>query len=462
MFKIYKNIFDDEFSTFVKSNARVYHPGRVGNRINLNQKNRQDSYLKDPTVLESIDTKIYDKIYNDVRETFGGKEIKYREPYKVGFYNGENKGFYNLHTDDSRETKYRCISMVTALSDPEDYEGGVLYFPNLKKEFKLEKNSAIVFESSILHGVTPVTSGQRHVLITFFFDDNGKNVRELLNPSLKKNTKWDMTYRPLISGLNLNIEYKKADVIEIGDTDYSDINKHAWSDEDDFWFEDNDSDTLFVSFAGMGWKESIPTFNFYNFMKSYKVDKLFLRDTGPPKSKAWACRYYLLGMRHNTNSLEETLEFLRQKMSVKKYKKIVGFGCSAGGFAAILFGSHLNFDTIIAFNPQTHIGQYKDDVMKDEYNAPRTCRFLRNQRKDSKLYQDSLDLKTLSPFKSRIRIHFSNKSNRGCDKLHAKYLDDDSNVEIIEHDSNSHLLALELKGTGDLKQIIDDALNLSD
>lgn len=456
-YKIFENIFDDDFSQFIKDNARVYHPGRVGKRINLKQKNRSDSYLKDPNVLNLIDDRLYNVIYEDVKTVFG-HDIKYREPYKVGYYDGENGGFYNLHTDDARETKYRCISMVAALSDPEEYGGGILYFSNLNKEFKLKKNSAIVFDSSILHGVKPVTSGKRHVLISFFFNDNGKTVRETLNPSLINNKHWDDQYKPLLS--NIQLDYTNVEVAEIGDKDYSDFNKHDWTDQDDFFFQDNDSDTLFVSFAGMGWKESIPTFNFYNFMKKYNnVDKLFLRDTGPPNATAWACRYYLLGMRHNTNSLEKSIEFIRNKfLSKKNYKRVVGFGCSAGGFAAILYGSHLKFDKIIAFNPQTNIGQYKDDVMKDEYNAPRTCRYLRNQRKDSEFYQNSLDLKTLQPFSSKIFIHYSDSSNRGCDKLHAEYLDDDENVNIIEHVSNSHLLALDLKNNGELEKIIEDAL----
>jgi len=247
---------------------------------------------------------------------------------------------------------------------------------------------------------------------------------------------------------------------EIGDKDYSDFNEHKWTDQDDYWFEDNNSDTLFVSFAGMGWKNSLPTFNFYNFMKKYKsVDKLFLRDTGPPNAKTWACRYYLLGMRHNTHSLEKSIEFIRDTfVTNKKYKKIVGFGCSAGGYAAILYGSKLKFHKIIAFNPQTNIDKYKDEVMKDRYNAPHTTQYLRNQRKDSKFYQDSLDLKKLQPYISKIEIHYSDKSNHGRDKIHAQYINDDENVDIIEHMSNSHLLALDLKNAGELHKIIEGAL----
>ena len=109
----------------------------------------------------------------------------------------------------------------------------------------------------------------------------------------------------------------------------------------------------------------------------------------------------------------------------------------------------------MVFNAQSVINHIKDDVIKDIYNAPRTCRFLAAQRKDSEFYQKCLDLKNFQPFKPKITFHYSDKSNKGIDKLHAEYLKFDKNVELIEHDSKDHLLALELKKCGKLKKIID-------
>jgi predicted 2-oxoglutarate/Fe(II)-dependent dioxygenase YbiX len=458
MFQVYENVFDDESVEHLLNLTRnmKYCQGRVGNCVNLKQKNRKDLYIKTPNVLRYIDDIVYDTLYEDVRKTFG-KRIDFRESWKIGFYDSLVKGFYNLHTDDSRETKYRNISMVCALSDPNDYEGGILRFPKLNKEFKLAKGSVIVFDSSLLHGVTEVTKGERKVLISFFFDEVGAELKKLIMKIPDSNITFIDNYRPLLT--NFKIEYKTSGFLTcLGDIDYSDIKNKSWTDVDDFIFEKNDSETLFISFAGMGWKQSIPTFNFYNFMKSYKnVDKLFLRDTGPPNSSVWMCRYYLLGFRHNTNSLEESIEFIRNLIGTK-YKKIVAFGCSAGGFAAMLYGNLLKFDEIIVFNGQSVINHVKDEIIKDVYNAPRTCRFLSMQRKESDLYQKCLDLKSFQPFHPKISFHYSDKSNKGCDKLHAEYLKFDKNIRLIEHDSRDHLLALELKRSGDLKSIIDKCL----
>ena len=157
-------------------------------------------------------------------------------------------------------------------------------------------------------------------------------------------------YKPILEKKIFDYNLPQDSVYVSGDIDYSDFKKKPWSDTDDFFYDvndTNDNETLIVSFAGMGYKDSLPTFNFYNFLKQFpNVDKLFLRDTGPPDSTVWTCRYYLMGFRHNTHNIETSIEFIRKLVNKKKYKKIIGIGCSAGGYAATLYGTILNFDKI--------------------------------------------------------------------------------------------------------------------
>ena len=47
------------------------------------------------------------------------------------------------------------------------------------------------------------------------------------------------------------------------------------------------------------------------------------------------------------------------------------------------------------------------------------------------------------------------------DKKHALYLEG-NNCKIIEHDSSNHMLALELRDNGKLKEIIDEAIGGED
>lgn len=273
----------------------------------------------------------------------------------------KNNRFYNLHTDTAGDTKYRKTSCVTMLSNSSDYEGGELHFPDLDKKFKLDKGDVIIFNSSLLHGVYPVTKGERNVLISFFFDDNGMKIKESFTKNINHNN-----YKPYLS--NLKLEYsisnnyisgREINSYNKGDIDYSDLHhKDKWSDNDDYYFENNNSDTLIVTFAGMGWKNSVPTFIFHNYLKSYNnVDKLFLRDL--------KMRYYLTGLKNNTSNFSETVEFIKNMTVDKDYKKIIAIGCLAGGYAAILYGNLLKFSKIIAFSPQTVLNE-KKEIICDE------------------------------------------------------------------------------------------------
>jgi predicted 2-oxoglutarate/Fe(II)-dependent dioxygenase YbiX len=492
-YKIYKNVLDAEFIDYVLNNVdkSTYHQGTAGNKVNNEQKRRLDLHIKSNTILEKIDNEIYDKLYQDVTENF--TDIKYREKWKIGFYSESDQGFYNLHTDNARNTKYRKTSIVCMLSEPDEYEGGELYFQKLDKQFKLNKGDVIIFDAALMHGVHPVTKGKRYVLISFFFDDGGLNLKH----AMELNESTSKKYIPLLK--NLKLEYPVptdaapptlASLTEVpaplvpaplapaplapaplapaplapaplapaplvprnkGDVDYSDLHQHTWDDTDNYHYEENDSDTLLVLFSGMGWKTSLPTFIFYNFLKSYtNTDKLFLRDV--------KTRYYLTGIKNRTADYAETIEFYKTLITKKKYKRVIGLGCSAGGYAAILYGLQLQFDKIIAFNPQTVLNDKKESQIQDVYNAPKTCKWLRNLNQQNEPYQKALDLGNFMPFTPPIHIHYSVGGNRGIDKNHAEHLSEDASCTLFEHPGSDHMIALTLRNNGKLKEIIDEAL----
>ena len=451
------NLLDSEnIDKILNINEDRFVAGKVGNRINLKQKNRKDHYLSCEK-LKNVDNIIFPTIYEKIKQNCN-LQMKFREGWKIGKYNGEDGGFYNLHTDDARETKYRQKSIVIGLTDPNEYEGGILHFPQLKKQFKLGKGQAIIFDSSLLHGVKPVTDGIRNVLVSFLFDENNSLLKKKMLNS-KSNAALNR-YKPILSQKLFDYNLPQDSVYVSGDIDYSDFKKKPWSDTDDFFYDvndTNDNETLIVSFAGMGYKDSLPTFNFYNFLKQFpNVDKLFLRDTGPPDSTVWTCRYYLMGFRHNTHNIETSIEFIRKLVNKKKYKKIIGIGCSAGGYAATLYGTILNFDKIIVFNPQTCISTDKKEEIDDDMIVPRGCKFLSNRKFDDEFYQKCLDLKNFFPNKVPTDIHVSSSANRGLDYKHVQRLESFENVTVTTYKTNNHLLALKLRDDGTLKEIIQE------
>jgi predicted 2-oxoglutarate/Fe(II)-dependent dioxygenase YbiX/predicted esterase YcpF (UPF0227 family) len=468
----YQDFGDDDFidNVLLSVKDKEFHDGKVGNHVDTRQKKRKDYFIKDPHTLRMVDNYIFDKMHTKFQKHFG--DIKYREHWKIGKYYGNCEGFYAAHRDTIGDTKYRKMSMICSLTDPSEYEGGELCFDELDITIKLKKGELVIFDSSLLHRVTPITSGIRTVLIGFMFDDIGKEIKRTI-AQVPNFQSYISHYIPLLD--NIKLEYNidddgdekltsnvlsdssmnaiKKDIF--GDIDYSDKHKdHPWKVTDDYYMEDNDSDTLLITFAGMGWKQSIPTFIFYNFLKSYtNIDKLFLRDIN--------CRYYISGIKNSTTCFKETLDMYRELIGRKKYKRIVSLGCSAGGYAAILYGQLLGLDKVIAFSPQTVLTKCKEDLIGDTYNAPNTAKWLRSLHLDDAEYQKALDLNNYRPFKCPIDIHYSVDGNKGADKKHAIYLES-LNCNVIEHPGNDHMIALTLRDKGKLTEIIDNAIGIDE
>ena len=99
--------------------------------------------------------------------------VKYRgEGLNLLKYSDDNSKF-KIHNDSLDLTNKRALTNIVLLSNPEDYDGGLLYFytqdpkiPTFKKfRTKLKKGSLITFPSQMFHEVTPVTRGTRMSLV---------------------------------------------------------------------------------------------------------------------------------------------------------------------------------------------------------------------------------------------------------------------------------------------------------
>jgi predicted esterase YcpF (UPF0227 family) len=111
-----------------------------------------------------------------------------------------------------------------------------------------------------------------------------------------------------------------------------------------------DKELLIISFAGSGSSfNNMPIFEFKNFLTTHfpKVSLLFLKDD----NLAW----YNQGIVGISTDVHTTAEYLRKK--IQSYKRVMFIGSSAGGYAAILFGSLLRVNMVVAFRPQTKLNK---------------------------------------------------------------------------------------------------------
>ncbi len=104
--------------------------------------------------------------------------------------------------------------------------------------------------------------------------------------------------------------------------------------------------TLVVSFAGHGLGlGTLPRPEFVGFLSKHfaHLDKHFFID----KTNTW----YHRGIEGKSSDIPSTVAYLRTVIA--GYSRVVFIGSSAGGYAALLFGSLLAVDTVLAFKPQT-------------------------------------------------------------------------------------------------------------
>lgn len=114
------------------------------------------------------------------------------------------------------------------------------------------------------------------------------------------------------------------------------------------------NEVIIVTFSGRQQGLSTLTlFEFTNFLETtfHIYDKLYCRDE--------KVKWYNHGLTGITSNIKETIEFLQSK--IKGYSKIIFIGASMGGYAALLFGSILNVDAVVAFRPQTYLRKCIDD-----------------------------------------------------------------------------------------------------
>lgn len=103
---------------------------------------------------------------------FGFDLTGFGEQIQLTNYNSSEQGMYGWHVDMGPHTTSPCrkLSLVCQLSDPVEYEGGVLELqPHGKDVVKMRKQRGliVVFPSWTLHQVTPVTQGDRQSLVAW-------------------------------------------------------------------------------------------------------------------------------------------------------------------------------------------------------------------------------------------------------------------------------------------------------
>lgn len=145
-----------------------------GNLYGLEEvKKRSDVVVSDQALFDAIKTRLARRVIPEVHKAFQVKVTQF-EALRLGCYEGREGGYFKRHRDNRTPyTAHRQFALTLNLNAGE-YEGGHLRFPEYGRGlYRPEAGGAVVFSCSLLHEATPVTSGRRFALFTFFYDDDG-------------------------------------------------------------------------------------------------------------------------------------------------------------------------------------------------------------------------------------------------------------------------------------------------
>jgi hypothetical protein len=206
---------------------------------------------------------------------------------------------------------------------------------------------------------------------------------------------------------------------------------------------------LLVVFGGLSGEMTMPPFEFFKTCEVLQVNKLFLRD----HAQAW----YHRGCVGLGGSLSEIADALRRQVNDLAPSRLVVLGNSAGGFAAIYFGTLLGAHRIIAFSPQTFIDRWT----RRRYGDRRWAREIGAMRNDpplERVYDLRQPLKR-SARTTQIDLYYARDLH--LDSIHCTRLKAFPNVKGVPIEGDSHTVARTLKESGRLQQIVADSLAVS-
>jgi len=151
--------------------------GTARERLDHNKKRRTDCLLQagDGVYEDALDA-LYARCVPAIKQAFRC-HITHNDRVLIARYD-ESGGYFKRHRDNMHEgVAFRQFAISVNLNTG-DYDGGQLIFPEFNDHlYGPEAGGAIVFSTSLLHEATPVTRGQRYVLLTFFHDAEAEQRR---------------------------------------------------------------------------------------------------------------------------------------------------------------------------------------------------------------------------------------------------------------------------------------------
>ncbi len=198
---------------------------------------------------------------------------------------------------------------------------------------------------------------------------------------------------------------------------------------------------LLFAFGGIAGKmAAFPPFEFFRLTQHLQVNKAYIRDL----NRSW----YHGGLEGITQDIDGTVDYLQGIVRDSGTDRLVVFGSSMGGYAALLFGALLNAQATHSFSPHTFLTDRKNVRNQEELKAL--------HERYSTRYFDLNDFLTPSETSGDVHIYYDTTNRK--DRKHVSHLDDDLKLQLHPFRGGGHNLVKYLKAAGELEKLVETSL----
>ena len=150
-----------------------------GNVVNAEIKRRQDVQVSDPLLFVQLRDCLMRRVVPVMEQVYHAR-VNVIEAPLIGCYESDSGGWFRRHKDNtSSATAHRQFALSLNLNGTDEYDGGLLRFPEFGRElYAPVAGGALIFSTAMVHEVTPVTRGRRFGVFTFLSASGPSVIRQ--------------------------------------------------------------------------------------------------------------------------------------------------------------------------------------------------------------------------------------------------------------------------------------------
>jgi len=212
----------------------------------------------------------------------------------------------------------------------------------------------------------------------------------------------------------------------------------------------SESEVLLVAFGGFAGGMGIPPFEFFRIASELEAKRVFVRDLNQA-----AYHRDLPGM---PGGVDGIVRYLKRVISEHHIRRTVIAGNSLGGYAALLVGSLLGADEVLAFSPYTFIGPVARLLSGDTRVARVAIRALLSRNARWR-YFDLAGVYASEENPPECEIYYCDQGTQGrLDALHATRMARFPSIHLHIRNEGGHDLVKHLRDVGELADILRAAM----